>query len=166
MHATRMCVCARVGGSVGRHLDGGTHSLGLYLVGETYVGRVRTYGRYVVRRQTDTWGTPTDGRFVVCVGHSVTDAGYRVCVSGKRRPEQCFSCGGCRSARLVVCVCCDRSSSTEVCFSPAGGRKAIILASRRSLVLRVLELPIIHAEDAVQLVPASHLVADAEDIAF
>ena len=55
MHATRMCVCARVGGSVGRHLDGGTHSLGLYLVGETYVGRVRTYSyvRSVRGPQTD-----------------------------------------------------------------------------------------------------------------
>ena len=51
----------------------------------------------------------------------------------------------------------DRSSSTEAVLL-AVGRKAH-LASRRSLVLRVLELPIIHAEDAVQLVPASHLVA-------
>ena len=97
----RVCVRARVGGSVGRHLDG--------------------------RR-------------------GYRDAGYRVCVAGKRRPEQ----------HPLVC-----RRSIELnggCVLLAVGRKAH-LASRRSLVLRVLELPIIHAEDAVQLVPASHLVA-------
>lgn len=103
-----MCVCARVGGSVGRHLDG--------------------------RR-------------------GYRDAGYRVCVAGKRRPEQ---------HPLVSKI--DRAQR-RLCFSRSVA-KHISRRVARSLVLRVLELPIIHAEDAVQLVPASHLVADAEDIAF
>lgn len=95
--------------------------------------------------------------------------------------------------RVIVCVWLVSGGRSSACRAAAVGRlgwscafvvidraqhgglllararsvaKHIILASRRSLVLRVLELPIIHAEDAVQLVPASHLVADAEDIAF
>ena len=85
MHATRMCVCARVGGSVGRHLDGGTHSLGLYLVGETYVGRVRTVGTWSADRQTRGGRRLTAGSLFALVTVSLTRVIVCVClVSGGR----------------------------------------------------------------------------------